>query len=419
MNTKLLTELLQISQQMSMTHDFTELITLALQKTLDIVPAERCYLVLGGADGVLDYHARLLKEGLDNDPEHDVLSRSIYNEVLRTGKPVVITDAQSDERYATSTSIRELSVRSVMCAPLAVSGKVIGAIYVENRSFEGAFHEEDIEPLIFFANHAAVAIENSRIINTLEERVAERTRELESRWNEAVESNKMRTLLLGQLVHDMRTPLSIIGLSISSILSPVYGPLTERQGRTLNRGMEGVRQLTALVDNMFDISKLDMNVLTLNQETVDLTDFLERMYQMGLSLPWQENVSFEQKLEIKNVYVLIDPVRIQQVVMNLLSNALKFTQSGQVVLHAAIHDTEVHIGVTDTGAGIPLEEQKYVFERFHQISENNPYKASGAGLGLAICHDLVEKHGGRIWVNSAPGEGSDFVFSLPTGTNTG
>lgn len=414
MNSKLLTQLLQISRQMAETRDIDQLLALAMARTVEVVRAELCYLILLRADGELDFRVRSTVNDAAIANDNDELSRSIFDQVVRTGSPIVVSDALSDEYYASKSSIINLHIRSVMCVPLIAGGTVLGAIYVENRKISGAFREDDLQPLIFFANQAAVAIENSMIIASLEERVAARTAQLEASWREAIEANKMRTIFLGQLAHDMRTPATVIKFALSSLRNPKVGDLNPNQEKWVNRAIDGADQMNSLIANIFDLSKVELNALEIYPELISLKPFLQRIHEIGQALPWSEHVQFNLELPESLPEMTLDKVRIQQVLMNLISNALKFTTQGEVCLYARVPESDhVEIGVRDTGEGIPEQLQPYLFERFRQFDADLNRKVKGAGLGLAICRELVEKHGGRIRVSSTPNQGSNFAFTLP------
>jgi len=413
MNNTLLRQMLMISRQMAETHNLDKLLDFAMEQTLEIVGAELCYLVMLNADGSLNTRASSVNSDLVEIQTDDPLSRTIFNQVVTNGEPLVISDALADERYASHSSVINLNIRSVMCVPLISGGKTMGVLYVENRSITGAFRQDDLEPLIFFANQAAASIENTMIISELEKRVVARTAQLEASWHDAVEANKMRTLLLGQLAHDLRTPLSITMMSISTLTDSKHSELTDMQRKWVERSLEGVRQLDQLIENIFDLSKSDMNALEIRKEPVDMFNFLQGVFDIAGVLPWRSGVSFEISIPETLPVLAIDAVRIRQVLMNLISNALKFTPDGTVTLHATLLEDELHVGVHDTGEGIPEEALDKVFERFMSADEDVVRRSKGAGLGLAICKELVEKHDGRIFVKSTPGEGSDFVFSLP------
>jgi signal transduction histidine kinase len=318
-----------------------------------------------------------------------------------------------------------LGLRSIMCVPLISRGETIGAIYVENRSIRGRFGEEDLPPLILFGNQAAVAIENARLIDNLEGRVVARTEELERAkqhleqgWFRAVESNRLRMEWLSKITHDLRASLGIASGALSVLQEGMLGELSAEQRNWVDKSLEAVLLVRRLADDLFDLSILETGGLTLSKETVELEGFLGKVYEIGLGLPWPETVKLSLDLPTSLPPVAIDSLRIRQVLFNLLSNAHKFTTQGRVTIYARCvrrqaDPDEVLIGVVDTGEGIPAAEMDRVFERFQQIDLKSERRQLGSGLGLAICRELVEMHGGRIWVESKLDAGSDFKFTLP------
>lgn len=177
-------------------------------------------------------------------------------------------------------------------------------------------------------------------------------------------------------------------------------------------------RMTTYVDNLtrdfLDLLSAQIGELTVSPELTNMEDFLLNQYQINLSMPWTDDVAFQLDLGSPLPNVLCDRVRIQQVVTNLVSNALKCTQQGSVTLYARYLKDEksVLIGVLDTGVGIAEEDHEKIFERFWRVDKTNK-KMDGLGLGLAICQELIRRHNGRIWVESTPGDGSDFKFTLP------
>ncbi len=409
MNNHLLERILVISRRMAETHDLDELLQFAMQEVIELMGASFGCLVLVGPDGELQFRVRYAL-----DPADDNLSHTIFNEVIRTGEPLVVNNAMMDERFAAVSSVAFLQIRSVMCVPLIAHGSVMGGIYVENRTVSGAFRDDDLPPLVFFANQAAVSIENTLLINDLEARVAARTAEAERGWHDAIEANKLRTTFLSQLAHDMRTPISVVKMALGSLTNPKVGPLNEKQAQWVERADSAIDHLNYLIQNVFDLTKLELGTVAMRLETVHLSEFLARVFDIGSALGWAEGVTFHSEVPADLPTLQLDPVRIQQVLLNLIGNALKFTASGTVTLHARVTPAAtVEIGVRDTGEGIVPDKLELVFERFQQFDENHSRRQQGAGLGLAICRDLVEKHGGKIWVTSELGQGSDFVFALP------
>jgi signal transduction histidine kinase len=176
-----------------------------------------------------------------------------------------------------------------------------------------------------------------------------------------------------------------------------------------------------LTEDVFDLTKIEVGGLVLRKQKVDLEPFLRKTYNIGLGLPWPSGVDFRLDLAPNLPTITADPIRLSQVLMNLLSNALKFTNEGLVTLHAEhLPDTnEVLIGVSDTGEGIPEDKIGQLFQRFQQVDPNRERRMVGTGLGLAISRDLVDMHDGRLWVESTPGVGSAFKFVLPVNGTKG
>jgi len=306
--------------------------------------------------------------------------------------------------------------------PLISRGETIGAIYVDNREVRGRFNESDLQPLTLFANQAAVAIENATLNDELEKRVNARTRELEhalveieSSWTKAVEANRMRTEMLSYIAHDMRAPLNVVTLSLGLLQDEIPNRLSGTQREWVTKSIDAVDHVLRLANDLLDLAKIEAGGMKMYRETVTLGNFLQHVYQVGQGLRWPEAVAFRLESAPGLPTVHIDPVRIQQVVLNLLTNAIKHTSHGSVTLHARVEAdrNEVIIGVTDTGDGIAQEDIDRLFERFGQIDGDLARRRLGTGLGLVICRELVEMHHGRIWVESTAGAGSSFLFALP------
>ncbi len=380
------------------------------------------YLVLVKPDGTLDFRVTRGPHLSSSDQAQDQISTTILHQVITSGEPLIVRDATADPKWAQSKSVSELKLRSVMCVPLLAQGEVIGAIYVENRRVSGRFKEGNQIPLAIFANQAAIAIENAALNEELEERVADRTRELEQAkahveqsWAEAVELNRLRTMLLGNVAHDLRSPLSIIIEALQLMQDGAFGAITDDQKVWIKKSLDAGHYVLNLTNDVFDLSKIEMGGLVLYPENVCLSEFLQQNYNTALGLPWPESVRLDITAPPDLPCIEIDPVRISQVLLNLFTNALKFTSVGSVTLYATNdpESGEVVIGVGDTGGGIDPEQLDRLFQRFQQIDRDEARRRVGTGLGLAICRELVELHGGRIWVENHPGKGADFKFVLP------
>lgn len=421
MNQTLLEHILNVSRRMAEMRTLHPLLAYVLDEAVKLVGAERGYIVLLNADGSLNLQVKRSQKNQTTDDTKDQISTTIIKEVIETTRPLILRDAMSDPRFGSAESVVMFGLRSIMCVPLITRGNAIGALYVENRSIRGRFSDDDLPPLILLANQAAVAIENASLIEGLEEKVAARTHELEQAkqqveqsWAETIEANRMRTVWLSKIIHDLRAPLGISSASLSFLQEGGLGSLNDQQLEWIDKSLKSMMHMADLINDLFDLSKLEIGGITLHKEIVSLEEFMENVYDLGQGIVWSPDVKFLLDITPPLPQVYIDPVRIRQVLLNLLSNAQKFTRQGQVRLYAyQTGPGEAVLGVADSGEGIAPNKLKQLFERFQQADDNPERQRQGSGLGLAICRALVEMHGGRIWVESNPNAGADFCFTLP------
>lgn len=418
----LLEHILKVSGRMAETRSLSPLLNYVVKEAINLTGAERGYVVLVHSNGSLDFKVTLSRDGSTIQDSEDQISKSVLKEVVDTKRPLVLRDAIQDPRFGQAESVVVLNLRSIMCVPLITRGETIGAIYVENRSIRGRFSREDVTPLVLFANQAAVAIENAALNDALETRVADRTRDLnqakqqiEQSWAEAVEANRIRTEWYGKIAHDIRAPLGIVSVSLSYLEGGKMGSLNAEQLEWVSKSLQTVLHVAQLMDDLFDLSRIESGGITLHKESVNFQDFLQNVYTIGQGLPWHENVELKLDISSQLPEVSIDPIRIRQVILNLFSNAQKFTTQGNVTLQAQYpaNQNKVVVSVTDTGEGIAPEKINRLFKRFEQVDDNPERRGLGSGLGLAICRELVKMHGGHIWVESTPEIGSSFHFWLP------
>jgi signal transduction histidine kinase len=422
MDSNLLEKILTISRRMAETRALAPLLDYVVDEAIQLTGAERGFIVLKEPDGTLEFRVKRDRTGQDLAQPEDQVSKSILNKVIETGESVLSLDAMTDARFDASKSVADLKLRSIMCAPLIVSGDTIGAVYVENRSIRGRFDNDSLSPLTLFANQAAISIENAKLIDVLEERVAARTSELrqaleqlEENWAQIVEANETRVAWMNNVIHDLRTGLTVISGALTLLQMPAVGALNDKQLATIGKAADSVEHTLSLINDLFDFSKLEAGGLNLYLEVVSLTDFLHSVYDVGQGLPWPDEVTLRLDLAPQLPDIPIDPVRIRQVLLNLLSNANKYTSKGSVTLYAhQLEQNEILLGVADTGEGIEPDMVNQLFERFFQQTDaDKDRQRKGTGLGLAISKALVELHGGRIWVESTLSFGSNFMFTLP------
>ena len=306
---------------------------------------------------------------------------------------------------------RGLSVRGI-----EDPGSVVVAQPLEERT-----RQDDLGALAEDLNRMAASLQKSHA--ELEQKVEERTRELQAtleqlavKSRELEDASKHKSEFLANMSHELRTPLNAI-IGFSQVLQQkLFGEVNDKQEEYLEDILSSANHLLALINDVLDLSKVEAGQVELEKAPFSLREALEGGVVMVRERAIEERRR-SSTLELDPAVDLVegDERRIRQVVFNLLSNAVKFTpQGGSVVVGSAQENGEVLVAVTDTGPGIAPQDQERIFEEFQQ-TEVGEEQREGTGLGLALSRRLVELHGGRIWVESEPGRGSTFTFTLPVG----
>jgi len=277
----------------------------------------------------------------------------------------------------------------------------IGTINVTHRE-AGAFTDAHVELLRTFADQAVIAIENVRLLRELEER----GRQLEA-------ASQHKSEFLANMSHELRTPLNAI-IGFSEVLTErMFGELNEKQDEYLKDIHASGTHLLSLINDILDLSKIEAGRMELELTDFDLPTAIENALTLVRERAGRRAIVLHQALDQQLGSIRGDERKIKQVLLNLLSNALKFTpEGGRIDVRAGLVGAKAEISVADTGVGIAAEDQEAVFEEFRQVGTAEK-KAEGTGLGLTLCRKFVELHGGRIWVRSQVGAGSTFTFTLP------
>ncbi len=415
----LLAHLLTISRRMATMRSLAPLLSFAMNEVIALVGAERGYIVFIQEDGTLDFRVRRRADGADVQSDADTISRSILAEVVRTQQSLVVRNALLDPRFATAHSVLAMQLRSIMCAPLITQDRIIGAIYVESRSRSGRFTTDDLAPLEFFSNQAAVAIENANLNDNLEAVVAKRTAELAEAKEAAEAANAAKTIFLSSMTHELRTPMNGV-LGMASLLQDTSLDLEQRD--LVNTIRTSGDTLLTLINDILDFSKIEANKLELEQVPFSLAQCIEEALDLvtpkaaekGLTLAYFIDDAAPTRLQQ-------DVTRVRQILTNLLSNAVKFTEKGHIVVRVglaelATADTAVpqlvRFSVRDTGIGISPDQLNRLFGLFSQAEASTARRYGGTGLGLAISKRLAEMMGGGLLVESDLGAGSTFTFTI-------
>jgi signal transduction histidine kinase/CheY-like chemotaxis protein len=290
--------------------------------------------------------------------------------------------------------------RSLVAIPLVRPDRVVGALVVRRKS-TGAFSEETCELLAAFASQSAVALTNARLYQQLEQQSVE-----------LAEASRHKSEFLASMSHELRTPLNaVIGFS-EVLLERMFGELNERQEDYLEDIHAAGRHLLALLGDILDLSKIEAGRMELDLTTFPMDDVLVQ----ALSLVRERAALHGIRLTLDATAigsVTADELRLKQVLLNLLTNAVKFTpDGGSVDVRARRDGDQVEVTVTDTGVGIDQADQERIFDSFQQ-GERTASSSEGTGLGLTLSRRIIELHGGRLWLSSTPGEGSTFGISIP------
>jgi signal transduction histidine kinase len=270
------------------------------------------------------------------------------------------------------------------------------------RKQPGAFSRETVELLTTFASQSALAIENARLFRQLEQK----SRELE-------DASRHKSQFLANMSHELRTPLNAILGYTELIVDRVYGDVPGKIHEVLDRVQKSGRHLLGLINDVLDLSKIEAGQLTLHLTDYSFSDVVQAVASSVGSLAAEKQLELTVDVAPELPTGRGDERRITQVLLNLVGNAIKFTEKGKVAVCISASDGAFLAAVTDTGPGINEEDQERIFEEFQQSDSALTKGKTGTGLGLAIAKRIVELHGGRIWVESAPGKGSTFYIRIP------
>lgn len=251
----------------------------------------------------------------------------------------------------------------------------------------------------------------------LEQKVAERTAELEKANGELERASHLKSEFLAMVSHEFRTPLTSIMTFTELLLGGAAGKLNPDQQEYLTDVMDSSQRLLQMINDLLDLTRLEAGKIKLFQEVMAVPDVVQDAVKTMTPLAEKKQIDLSLSVASPVPLVMADPLRITQVLFNLLGNAIKFTpEGGRVTVRVREQGAEVEVAVADTGIGISPADQAKIFEAFRQAGAQRP---EGSGLGLAVASSLVELHGGRIWVESEPERGSTFFFTLPRCTQEG
>ncbi len=377
-------------------------------------------------DGIVLVDSDLV-ENIDSPKQ--ILSDKIVYYVARSREPLVLDNASQNEQFANCVYIRLNKPKSIVCTPILNQGKLLGVLYLENNQLTSAFNHNRVQLLNMLGSQTAISLNNALLYNNLEQIVEERTKEI-SLQKEEIEKQKGRIELQNELItkrlkfkeqffsnvsHELRTPLNGVTGMANLLLDT---PLNAEQKNYVEVVKNSSDNLVIIINDLLDIAKITAGKLKIVEQIFSLSVLLKdfqtslksKVKEKGLSFVIQSDILLPE-------YVIGDRVRVYQILLNLLNNAIKFTEKGEVrMITTLLKQTEktslLRFEVSDTGIGIAEDKLEQIFGSYDQVIDKEGLHYEGTGLGLSIVKQLVQMMGGTIKINSEENVGSTFSIEL-------
>ncbi len=354
-------------------------------------------LLLASGAGDIGRQMVVTGHAIQMDTHHSVVARAAHER-----SAVIINDTTLETGFLPNPLLPD--TRAEMAIPIIVGEKVLGVFDVQSEQV-GHFTQEDAKIYNTLATQIGIALQNARLYKEQSATVAQ-LRELD----------RLKSSFLANMSHELRTPLnSILGFA-DVMLEELDGPLTPYMDNDLRLIQKNGQHLLHLINDVLDMAKIESGKLNLIIEKFNLHEIMEDVSSITSSLAHEKDITLSIDTDSDHeVEISADRNRLRQVMINLVNNAMKFTEQGKIRIHIAREENSVLISVKDTGIGIPPAQLETVFQEFTQVDSSTTRKAGGTGLGLPISRRLIEMHGGRLWAESTgiEGEGSTFYVFLP------
>jgi signal transduction histidine kinase len=395
----------EVSQAVNSTLDLETVLSTIVTKAVQLSGTE------AGAIYGYDEQSRELRlratYGMDQElidaltQRHIGLDDSNVFSALAQREPTQIADLREGPASELNDIVLRAGYRALMVAPLMRGEDIVGTLVVRRRT-PGEFAKNTVDLIKTFAAQSALAIQNARLFHEIEDK----SRQLE-------EASQHKSQFLANMSHELRTPLNAILGYTELMADGAYGEPSEKMLGILQRLEANGKHLLGLINDVLDLSKIEAGQLELELSDYCIQDIAQTVRSTLEPLAADKKLAFKLELAPGLPPGHGDGRRLTQVLINLVGNAIKFTDAGEVAIKAEANGGSFYVSVRDTGAGISAVDQAKLFQEFQQADNAITKKKGGTGLGLAISKRIIEMHGGRIWVESQSGQGSTFTFTLP------
>ncbi len=331
------------------------------------------------------------------------LENSIAGSIIRKDRPLLIRDAKNDPRWHGGVDETiDFETRSILGVPLKVRNKVIGVLEVINKRGKEGFNSDDIQITTTLGSQAAIAIENARLLDKLQQA-----------YRDLSEVDQIKNDFVSIASHELRTPLSVILGYATFLRDDVKGAASQQLEIVLSSAMK----LRALIDDMINLRHIQADEIRLERSMFSLKQLILDVTKELAQIVTSKRLVLTTKFTPDNSFLNLDADRqkIYLAIANLVNNAIKFTaEGGRIHINVEFKEHKYWISVIDTGIGIPETDRERIFDQFYQVEAPLTRKYQGMGIGLSIAKGMVEIHKGRIWVESVVGKGSKFTIVLPS-----
>ncbi|WP_420643862.1 GAF domain-containing protein [Candidatus Leptofilum sp.] len=394
-----LAALYEVGKEITATLELDTMLQTIVDRAIQVTNADKSVILL--VDVAEERLIRVVKSGFRREEispySFAEVEQGISGWVLRQKKPTLVADISTDERNrgVALADAKRSGDKAAAVAPLLIRDEVIGTLTVINGRNKEPFTSADLNLVTSLAGQAAIAIENARL------------------YEAAQEADRLKSAFLASMSHELRTPLnSIIGFT-GIILQELAGPLNDEQKKQLGMVRSSSRHLLALINDVLDISKIGANQMELSLSAFNVRDVVNKVVKSVIPLAVQKGLAISVSFKPEVGPIVSDQRRVEQIFINLINNAIKYSNRGEIKIEGRVVDNELEMRIVDTGIGIKAEDIDKLFQPFRQIDMGTDRVHEGTGLGLSICQQLVEMLGGKIWAESEWGVGSTFTFTLP------